>query len=112
MYALNEELKNNGGRSLKLHPQTVHNELIRSDEFVLVGRGLYALKDWGYEPGTVKDVIIKILKGVNNQPLTKEEIIDAVLKQRTVKESTIFSGLQDKNLFEKNKEKRYKIREA
>lgn len=112
MYILNEELKDTGSRSLRLHPQTVHNELIRSDEFVLVGRGLYALKDWGYEPGTVKEVIFKILKGANNQPLTKEEIIDAVLKQRMVKESTIFSGLQDKNLFEKDKEKRYKIREA
>jgi hypothetical protein len=28
--------------------QAVHNELIRYDQFVLVGRGLYALKEWGY----------------------------------------------------------------
>jgi len=80
----------------------VHNELIRSNEFVLVGRGLYALKDWGYEPGTVKEVIARILKEANNQSLTEEEITSAVLKQRMVKESTIFSSLQDKNLFEKD----------
>ena len=42
--------------------QAVHNELIRYPQFVLVGRGLYALKEWGYEPGTVADVIERILK--------------------------------------------------
>ena len=31
--------------------QAVHNELIRYDQFVLVGRGLYALKEWGYKEG-------------------------------------------------------------
>lgn len=112
MNILNEEMEKKNNRSLKLHPQTVHNELIRSNEFVLVGRGLYALKDWGYEPGTVKEVIARILKEANNQSLTEEEITSAVLKQRMVKESTIFSSLQDKNLFEKDGKKRYKMREA
>ncbi|GAI07544.1 unnamed protein product, partial [marine sediment metagenome] len=32
-------------------PQTVHNELIRDERFVLVGRGIYALREWGYESG-------------------------------------------------------------
>jgi hypothetical protein len=34
----------------KTHPQTVHNELIKDARFVLVGRGTYALKEWGYVP--------------------------------------------------------------
>jgi len=72
--------------------QAVHNELIRYPQFVLVGRGLYALREWGYEPGTVADVIERILgeKG----PLTKKEIIAEVGKQRKVKVGTISLNLQ------------------
>lgn len=42
--------------------QAVHNELIRYDQFVLVGRGLYALKEWGFKKGTVADVIQDLLR--------------------------------------------------
>ncbi len=72
--------------------QAVHNELIRYPQFVLVGRGLYALRDWGYEPGTVADVIEKILQ--EKGPLSKKEIIAEVAKQRTVKVGTISLNLQ------------------
>ncbi len=87
-------------------PESVHNELIRSDLFVLIGRGIYALKEWGYEPGTVKDVIIKILREAN-KPLKKEEILQKVLQQRMVKENTILLNLQDKNRFARTKDGRY-----
>jgi hypothetical protein len=72
--------------------QAVHNELIRYDQFVLVGRGLYALGAWGYEPGTVADVIEKLLK--KNGPMAKKKIVEAVLKQRKVKIGTISLNLQ------------------
>lgn len=72
--------------------QAVHNELIRYPQFVLVGRGLYALREWGYEPGTVADVIESILK--EKGPLSKKEIIAEVAKQRTVKIGTISLNLQ------------------
>jgi hypothetical protein len=72
--------------------QAVHNELIRYPQFVLVGRGLYALREWGYEPGTVADVIERILK--DKGPLSKKEIIQEVAKQRTVKVGTISLNLQ------------------
>jgi hypothetical protein len=72
--------------------QAVHNELIRYPQFVLVGRGLYALREWGYEPGTVADVIESILK--EKGPLSKKEIIAEVAKQRTVKVGTISLNLQ------------------
>jgi hypothetical protein len=72
--------------------QAVHNELIRYPQFVLVGRGLYALREWGYEPGTVADVIERILK--EKGPLSKKEIILEVAKQRTVKIGTISLNLQ------------------
>ncbi len=79
--------------------QAVHNELIRYPEFVLVGRGLYALKEWGYEPGTVADVIERILQ--EKGPLSKKEIIAEVAKQRTVKVGTISLNLQKMPYFKR-----------
>ena len=72
--------------------QAVHNELIRYDQFVLVGRGLYALKEQGYSKGTVADVIESLLR--KKSPMTKQEIIDGVLAQRHVKKGTISLNLQ------------------
>ena len=72
--------------------QTVHNELIKDPRFVLVGRGLYALREWGYVPGTVEDVISMILKK-EKRSLTKKEIVEKVLKQRLVKVNTILINL-------------------
>lgn len=73
--------------------QAVHNELIRCEKFVLVGRGLYVLKEWGYKEGTVADVIEDILNE-KGEPMTKQEIIEAVLKQRHVRIGTISLNLQ------------------
>jgi len=92
-------------------PQTVHNELIKDQRFVLVGRGIYALREWGYEPGYVKDVIFKTLRE-SKRPLTKEEILEKVLKQRQVKENTVFLNLNNKKYFFRTPEGKYKIREA
>lgn len=79
------------------HLQTVHNELIKDPRFVLVGRGLYALKEWGYESGTVRDVIKNIL--VSSGPLEKNKLMEKVLKERHVKTATILINLQDKKFF-------------
>lgn len=84
----------------KANAATVHNELILDKKYVLVGRGLYALKEWGYEQGTVADVIINILTIVDT-PLSRDEIIKKVLEQRKVKKATIVLALMDKNKFEK-----------
>lgn len=111
IFDLNETLGSRSTKNKRLHPQTVHNELIRNQDFVLVGRGYYALKDWGYNPGQVKDVIYQVLQA-SNSALPKEAIIDSVLKQRMVKESTILLNLQNKNLFLKDGEGKYKVREA
>jgi hypothetical protein len=93
------------------HFQTVHNELIKDSRFVLVGRGTYALREWGYQDGTVKEVISNILKE-SKRPLTKEEIVRKTLDQRIVKENTVFLSLSDKKFFLKDQEGFYKIREA
>jgi hypothetical protein len=73
--------------------QSVHNELIKNNEFVLVGRGIYALSEWGYEPGVVEEVIVEVLEE-EGAPLHKDEIIRRVLEKRIVKESTIVLNLQ------------------
>lgn len=89
------------------HANTVHNELIKDPQFVLVGRGLYALKEWGYEPGTVKDVLIKILK--KSGPKTYRELVELMTKHRIVKDTTILINLQDKKLFKKTTDGRYAL---
>lgn len=88
--------------------QTVHNELIKDPRFILVGRGTYALSDWGYETGTVEELIEKILKS-NKKPLTKKEILDKVLAQRRVKPNTIVLNLQRSSKFAKLGDGKYAI---
>lgn len=92
-------------------PQTVHNELIKDPRFVLVGRGIYALREWGYEEGEVKDIILKVLKEAG-KPLSKEKVLEKVLKQRLVKENTILLNLSNKKYFFKNQDGRYILRDT
>ncbi|MEK7227724.1 MAG: sigma factor-like helix-turn-helix DNA-binding protein [Patescibacteria group bacterium] len=89
----------------KAHVATTHNELIKDKRFVLVGRGLYALSEWGYMSGVVKDVIRKILE--KEGPLSREKIVEKVLKERYVKENTILVNLQNSKYFKKDKDNRY-----
>lgn len=88
------------------HKETVHNELIKDKRFVLVGRGIYALKKWGYEPGVVADIITDILKK-SGEPLTKEQIIEEVMKQRLVKRNTIVVGLSNRTKFRRTADNKY-----
>lgn len=81
------------------HTATTHNELIKDDRFVLVGRGLYALTEWGYAPGVVKEVLRELL--MQEGPLSREEIIDKVKKERYVKDNTILVNLQDSSHFKR-----------
>ncbi len=91
----------------KTHVATTHNELIKDKRFVLVGRGIYALKEWGYEGGVVRDVIKKILK--KEGPLSKEDVVERVLKERYLKKNTILVNLQNAKYFKKNKAGLYTV---
>ena len=82
-------------------------KLIKDKRFVLVGRGLYALADWGYLSGVVRDVIKQIIE--DNGALTKEDIVDKVLKERYVKENTILVNLQNPKHFTKDTKGRYNL---
>lgn len=91
--------------------QTVHNELIKDPRFVLIGRGLYALKEWGYEQGVVKEVISQVINNAGGE-LDKNAIVQAVLKQRQVKPNTILLNLQNQQYFLRNSQGKYTIRRA
>jgi hypothetical protein len=80
--------------------QAIHNELIKDKRFVLIGRGIYALKEWGYEKGTVADIIAEVLRDEGG-PLHRDEIVQRVLKSRFVKETTILLNLQGKPQFKR-----------
>lgn len=90
---------------------TIHNELIKDERFVLIGRGVYALSEWGYMPGKVKEVIFKLIKQ-QGRPLTKEEILNLTLKQRMVKKFTVYQYLSDQKMFRKREDGRYYVAEA
>ncbi len=93
--------------SIKAHVATTHNELIKDPRFVLVGRGLYALKEWGYSGGVVRDVIRDILK--EKGPLTAEQVIEEVLKRRFVRENTILVNLQNSRHFTRDENNRFHV---
>lgn len=95
----------------KAYAETVHNELIMDDRFILVGRGIYGLKKWGYRPGVVADVIEYVLREAN-EPLSKDKIIDEVLKQRLVRRETVYLALTNKKRFRRLPEGLYSLAEA
>ena len=85
----------------KTHTATCHNELIKDKRFVLVGRGVYALQEWGYKGGVVREVIEDILK--KEGPMTKDQIVEKVLKERYLKKNTILVNLMNPKYFKKDK---------
>ncbi len=89
--------------------QTVHNELIKDRRSVLIGRGIYALSEWGYKPGTVLDVLLEIFNQTGKE-MGQNEIIEKVLERRIVKENTIILNLQNKKHFEKLANKVYRLK--
>lgn len=95
----------------KANVQTVHNELIKDKRFVLIGRGMYALSEWGYSSGTVKDVLVDILKKAQ-KPIPKASLVAKVMSARMVKENTVLLNLQDSKTFSKKEDGTYTLRKA
>jgi DNA-directed RNA polymerase delta subunit len=89
--------------------QAVHNELIKDERFILIGRGIYALAEWGYTPGTVAEIIASVLR--EEQPLHKDEIVRRVLMKRQVKTTTIILNLQEKEQFQRTAKATYKLKD-
>lgn len=89
----------------RFHPQTVHNELIKDGQFVLVGKGIYGLKEHGHIPGVARDVITRLIK--KHGPLKSQEVIQLVLNERFFKENTVLINLQNRKYFKRLEDGRY-----
>lgn len=105
-----EAIKQSDFKRKDVTTQAIHNELIKDKRFVLIGRGIYALKEWGYQKGTVADIITDVLKKAN-EPLHRDEIVKQVLKSRHVKETTILLNLQGKPQFKRVAKATYALAE-
>ena len=91
----------------KFHPQAVHNELIKDDKFVLVGKGTYALREQGYIPGIAREVIARLIK--ENGPLHSHQVVKLVSQERFFKENTVLINLQNKSYFKRLSDGRYSV---
>jgi DNA-binding phage protein len=105
-----EAIKGSEFKRKDVTTQAIHNELIKDKRFVLIGRGIYALKEWGYEKGTVSDIISEVLRK-EGAPLHRDEIVKRVLKSRYVKETTILLNLQGKPQFKRVAKATYSLAE-
>ena len=106
-----EAIKGSDFKRKDVTTQAIHNELIKDKRFVLIGRGIYALKEWGYNQGTVADIITEVLKEAG-EPLHRDEIVRRVLKSRFVKETTILLNLQGKTQFKRVAKATYALDEV
>ena len=105
-----ESIKESDFKRKNVTTQAIHNELIKDSRFVLIGRGIYALKEWGYKKGTVADVIAEVLRKEGG-PLHRDEIVRRVLKSRRVKETIILLNLQGKPQFKRVAKATYALAE-
>lgn len=95
-----KEIKSSEFKRKDVTTQAIHNELIKDGRFVLIGRGIYALKEWGYTTGTVADVITDILRK-SEEPMHRDDIVKQVLEHRIVKATTVILNLQGKPQFKR-----------
>lgn len=103
-----ETIKKSDFKRKDVTTQAIHNELIKDKRFVLIGRGIYALREWGYKKGTVADIIAEVLREAG-EPLHRDEIVKRVLKSRFVKETTILLNLQGKAQFKRVAKATYEL---
>ena len=74
-----------------------HNELVRCDEFILVGRGVYVLEGMGFTRGTICDVIVEGMK--EHGPMSRDEVLEYVKHKRRVKPESIALALYRRDTF-------------
>jgi hypothetical protein len=72
---------------------SVKNELIRNQDFVLVGRGIYALREWNMQEGKAKEILIKIIK--EKGKITKKELWQMISNYRQIKKQTFYIYLNE-----------------
>lgn len=90
---------------------TVHNELVKNNTiFVNMGLGIYGLKEWWFQGGTVKEIIERVLETAG-RPLSIKDIQKEVLKEKMISPNTIVLTLQKyKKIFERVEKWIYQLR--
>ena len=90
--------------------KAIHNELIKDKRFVLIGRGIYALSEWGYRKGHRE----RHHRGYpqRSTPDARRDSSRRVLWHRQVKETTILLNLQSKPEFKRVAKATYTLAEA
>lgn len=81
-------------KKANLSHNQVRGAMERVQDAVNVGLSTYALKEWGYIEGFIPDVAVHYLKQAN-QPLSFKNLKSLILKQRVVKENSIYPGLSN-----------------
>ena len=89
-------------RNAQCHEGSCHNELVRNDDFILVGRGLYTLRNGNNFPGTIADVISVGIR--ENGSMSRDQIVEYVRNFRQVKPESIDMVLYREKKFQKNRE--------
>lgn len=106
-----KSIKDSNFKRKDVTTQAIHNELIKDKRFVLIGRGIYALDNWGFSRGTVAEIISDVMRKAG-EPLHRDEIVKRVLKSRQVKETTVLLNLQSKPQFKRVAKATYALEEA
>ena len=90
---------------------TVHNELVKNNDiFVNLWLGIYWLREWGYEWGQVKDILVRIFEK-NDRPMNVKELCKEMLKEKMVSPNTVMLNLQKhKDLFTRVEKGVYKLK--
>jgi len=90
--------------------KVVHNGLIKDPRFVLIGRGKYALAEWGYTKGSLPDVIAGVLR--QESPLSSDEIVRRVMQVRHLQDRTIRMSLHAQPQFRRVAKAEYVLDET
>ena len=106
-----KSIKDSNFKRKDVTTQAIHNELIKDKRFVLIGRGIYALDNWGFSRGTVAEIISDVMRKAG-EPLHRDEIVKRVLKSRQVKETTVLLNLQSKPQFKRVAKATYSLEEV
>lgn len=68
--------------------KTVHSTLNSNKDFILVGRGIYALRKWGVIEGKIIDIMKKIVK--ENSGLTISELYQKLSQERIFNKNSFY----------------------
>ena len=91
----------------KVNNATCHNELVRSDRFVLLGRGKYGLSSTVKYTSSLENMVEDIVRRENK--ISIKDLIKRVSMERDLKDATIVRFLFDKKKYLRNKEGLYSL---